>query len=144
MDIDTGDFPQVLIYQNEVLEDRRGGHTFQNHLGEECPAMLIQHSDHRDKGHPYLPWSNANQVWVTNLVYIQIRMTMKSANTLLQGLEEGKAWIDGINFGTAKKILGLLDHANYVLVHSFYSWYSVLFLVYVIYNLVFLCIEVFP
>ena len=121
LDIDDSDLSQALIYEDEVLEDHHGGHIYENHLGDECPAMSIQHNDHRGEGHPYLPWprSNANQIWVTNLIYIQARMTMKSANILLRGLEEVQARIDGVNFVTAKKMFHLLDNANYVLVYSF-------------------------
>ena len=71
-------------------------------------------------------------------------MTIKSANTLLQGLEEEKTRIDGVNFGNAKKMFSLLDKADYVSVYSFYSCYLVLFLVYLIYNLIFPCTEAFP
>ena len=41
LDIDAKDLPQALIYEDDVLEDYRGGHTYQNHLREECLAMLI-------------------------------------------------------------------------------------------------------
>ena len=143
LNIDAEVIPQAQLYEDEVLEDHRGGHVYQNHHGKECPAMSIQHNDHRDKGHPYLPWSNANQIWVTNLIYIQARMTMKSTNTLLQGLEDGKARIEGVNFGTAKTMLSLLDNANYVPVHSVCSCYFVLLLVYLMGDLTFPRSEVF-
>ena len=105
--------------------------------------MSIQHNDHRDKGHPYLLQSNANQIWVTNLIYIQAQMTMKSTNTLLQGLEDGKARIEEVNFSTAKMMLSLLNNANYILVHSVCSCYFVLLLVYLMGDLTFPHSEVF-
>ena len=104
------------------------GCTYQSQLGDECQAMLCQCGDHKDEGHPYLPWSNVNQIWVTNLIYTQARISIMSTNILLQGLKEGKARIESVNFYTAKKMFSLLDNADYVPVHSFYSWIYFLYI----------------
>ena len=86
--------------------------------------MFIQRSEHHENSHPYSPWDNANQIWVTNLVYIQAQMTMKSANTLLQGLKEEVVKIEGVNFSTVKEMMSQINNANYVPVYLFYLWYS--------------------
>ena len=122
LDNDSEELPQVLTYKDDVLQDCHGGRTYQSQLGNECQAMLYQRGNHKDEGHPYLPWSNTNQIWVTNLIYTQGRMSMISTNMLLQGLKKGKARIESVNFYTAKKMFSLLDNADYVPVCSFYSW----------------------
>ena len=107
------------MLEDDVLVDHRGGHTCKDQ-GEESRAISRQEKDHHEIGHPYHPWHNANELWITNLVYTQAQMMMTKADLLLKGIIEKCVVIERVDFHTAKKMYSTLDSAEYTPVHYYF------------------------
>ena len=100
---------------DDILVHDQGGQTY-DLVVEDCPAMKMQVQHHHDQRHPYHPWNTVNEVWITNLMYTQARMTMTTVDKLLSRLKNGMMKMDGVDFYSSRVVHKILHEADYVLV----------------------------
>ena len=104
-----------IFQESDILPDDRGGHCYGSG-GEESIVMSIQQRDHIRNSHPYYPWRSANELWISNLIYAEARMSGIAADKLLKGFRDGRMKIADFNINTTKQMHNLMEKADYVLV----------------------------
>ena len=78
--------------------------------------MNVQQRDHIRNGHPYYPWRSANELWISNLIYVEARMSGIAADKLLKSFCDSRMKIADFNINTTKQMHNLMEKADYVLV----------------------------
>jgi hypothetical protein len=97
----------------DILLNDCGGHKYGSG-GEESIAICTQRRQHMENGHPFYPWKNENELWISSLIYTEMKVSEAAANKLLKGVSDGKLKIDGVRIDTMKQIHSILDAAEYV------------------------------
>ena len=113
----NGDVKYVpdISQKSDILPDDRSGHCYGSG-GEEFIVMSVQQRDHIRNGHSYYPWRSANELWISNLIYAEARMSGIAADKLLKGFRDGRMKIADFNINTTKQMHNLMEKADYVLV----------------------------
>jgi len=118
VDLDVnGDVKYIpdISQESDILPDDRGGHCYGSG-GEEFIVMSVQQRDHIRNSHPYYPWRSANELWFSNLIFVEAYIFRIAADKLLKSFCDGRMKIADFNINTTKQMHNLMEKADYVLV----------------------------
>jgi|tagenome__1003787_1003787.scaffolds.fasta_scaffold20524167_1 hypothetical protein len=110
---DSLDTPDTAHENGEFHSDVRGGHRYGS-KGQQSPSLYTQQAHHAKHGNPYYPWKNEKELWISNLIYAEARMSITVADKFLKGISDGNMKIEGMNINSAKSMYSVLDQADYV------------------------------
>ena len=115
--IDLGTHPEVPKF-NDILPHSSAGHIYDN-PGQELCGLQVQEQDHTQLGHPYHPWANENELWLSHFIFFKVKMTIEVADILMGSIRDGPLRMDGLTASSAHQLLTIIDDGvKYVPVSS--------------------------
>lgn len=100
------------IKHNESLPHTQAGYIYQI---ESSPTVFnIQKELHRQYKHPYYPWSNKDEFWLADFIFLKSNMSMKASDYLLEGFRCQRISMPGLSFSTSRHMLKTNDQAPFI------------------------------
>jgi hypothetical protein len=116
LSINSGDDASTLdisLESDDIFLNNHGGHIYGSG-GEESRAIHTQQRRHMESGHPFYPWKNENELWISNLIYAEMQLSEAAADKLLKGVRDGKLKIEGVPIDSMRQIHKIIDMADYI------------------------------
>jgi len=109
-----------LIQLGEDLPHHQAGYIYQTQ-GTGSRIFEIQENLQMKHGHPFSPWANEDDFWLSYHIIVKARMSMSTSSDLLNSFKNGRISMRGsLSYHTNKKMLELIDKAEYITVTIYY------------------------
>ena len=105
-----------LAQQHESLAHYSAGYIYETQ-GTGSRVFEIQNNLRIEDGHPFSPWVNEDEFWLTYVMFVKAGISMSACIDLLDGFRIGRISMrGGLSFSTSSKMLNVIDQAKFVTV----------------------------
>ena len=114
VEIESGELEDSSEFvEHEILPHHQAGYIYEGQ-STGLSVFEIQRNLQTILGHPFSPWSNEDEFWLTHFIFIKAKMTVSSSNELLNSFKSGRINMhNDLSCSSYKRMMELIDQAKF-------------------------------